>query len=134
MNAKIKKMAIQYAKVKKQELREAKSWINKGISGAIWHWDSEKKQESSLEGSYEFFLSKTDQRTDDAIILFVGQEIYDLWDGYPEDSIEKRCNHAKALYNYIKSRVDNSIAQKQIEKESKVKRKQLIEGIKKSLY
>ncbi len=106
MDAKTKKMAARYHKVKTEELTEAKKWITAGKIGADWHWDSKDKQEASLEGSYELFLSRTDQRTNDAISHFVGQEIYDLWDGYPDDSLIKRCNHARALYDYITNKVE----------------------------
>lgn len=95
-----------------EELAEAEELIKNGNKDTVWHWNSESEQVASLEGSYEFFLSKfpiKEEQTEDNIIRFCGQEVYDLWNGYKDDNIQSRQNHCAALYAFIKGKVDLTI-------------------------
>lgn len=96
--------------IRAKELEEAKEWIEKGDKNASWHWDSPEDQPASLEGSYDFFLVKNpnpEDQTEDNIIHFCGQEVYDLWNGYPDDNITSRQNHCAALYHFIKEKISS---------------------------
>lgn len=106
------KLIKKFKAVRTTELQEAIQWINKGNKDAVWHWESESKQAASLEGSYEFFLSKfptKEEQTEDNIIRFCGQEIYDLWGGYEDDNIQSRQNHCAALYAFILEKLNSTI-------------------------
>lgn len=107
--AKLAEQIEQFKSVRLDELVEATMWIKNGDGNAVWHWDSQEKQQASLEGSYEFFLSsypyKEDQ-TEDSIIHFCGKEIYDLWNDYKDDNVQSRANHCAALYSFIKGKLD----------------------------
>jgi hypothetical protein len=101
-------MAQTLRRIRTEELREAKEWIEKGDKDASWHWESPEGQPASLEGSYDFFLVQNpnpEDQTEDNIIHFCGQEIYDLWNDYPDDNIISRQNHCTALYHFIKEKL-----------------------------
>lgn len=108
----LKKIIKEFEVARIAELQEAEEWIRKGDKNTVWHWESESKQTASLEGSYEFFLSKfptKEEQTEDNIIRFCGQEIYDLWNGYKDDNIQSRQNHCATLYDFIKGKLDSTI-------------------------
>lgn len=98
--------------VRQEEMVEATMWIKNGKPGAVWHWEGEEKQLASLDGSYDYFKAsyphKEDQ-TEESIIRFCGQEVYNLWNGYEDDNVESRANHCLALYNYIKEKLNKSV-------------------------
>lgn len=100
----------QFKSVRLEELVEATMWIKNGDKHAVWHWESKEKQQASLEGSYDFFLSSypcmADQ-TEENIIRFCGKEIYDLWNDYNDDNVQTRANHCAALYSFIKEMLHN---------------------------
>lgn len=95
------------------ELSEAREWIAKGKDDE-WHWQNAIYQEQALEENYNTFKAYVDywERhkiaiTDDVIARFCGSEMYEIWIGFPDDNEEKRCNHCKALYDYINSKLEN---------------------------
>lgn len=108
----LKKQMKKFRAVRDAELQEATEWINKGDKKAVWHWEGKDKQTASLDGSYGFFLSKfptKEEQTEDNIVRFCGQEVYDLWNGFPDDNLRSRQNHCAALYFFIKEKVGSTI-------------------------
>ena len=104
MTKDLKKQIESYKKVKIAEIKEATRWIKNGNKDAAWHWKSKEDQPASLGGSFEYFLSKypnAEDQTEDNIIRFCGQEIYDLWNDYEDDSLSSRQDHCASLYAYI---------------------------------
>lgn len=92
-----------------EELLEAMIWIKNGNKDASWHWEDPSKEVPALDGSYYFFLSKyrlPEERTEENIIRFCGQEVFDLRNGLKDDNVQSRQNHCAALYAHIKGRIE----------------------------
>lgn len=89
-------------------LSEAREWIAKG-KNEPWHWNGVDYQEQSLEDDYGSFTAEVNYYgiaiTDDVIARFCGQQMYENWIDFPDYKDEICCNHCKALYDYINSKI-----------------------------
>lgn len=117
ISAELAEQIEQFKSIRLEELVEASMWVKNGDENAVWHWDSKEKQQASLEGSYEFFISSypyIEEQTDENIIRFCGKEVYDLWNDYKDNNIQSRANHCAALYSFINDRLQKKDSKESI--------------------